>query len=273
MTLYQNDINKQIILNTAIDLSEAIDLKIMVRKPSGAEEEWDALQYGETSSIYCVTTVGYLDEIGEYILQAFVQLEGEDGVLGDAVTITVEAPYEIRFNIPSLIPVFRVLYRYISVQTYDQSNDTPPVNTTAEILYDDFEMFTDLALDELESILIGRGSIVLTDRQEKAALCHLVADYYEMGNPDWNFRSQSMGGGVSFSRGEKTSPRDALDKMLDQIQKADRVGRRPGSSYTANDLVYTKDHKNYPDRYKITGISTFDFAEDGYDSQETSNIY
>ena len=128
-----------------------------------------------------------------------------------------------------------------------------------------------MAVDELANILDLR-SITLTSTQEDAALCHLIADYFEQGNPDWNFRSQSMGSGVSFSRGEKTGPREALDKLLDQIEAAAKATRRSGIRMGEDDLKKCKDHLNYPRRYKMTQIPSFDFSEDGFDSAEMPDL-
>jgi hypothetical protein len=173
-------------------------------------------------------------------------------------------------DISYLISIFAVYYRNISVQTHEDYDSAPPLNSDAEILFNEFEIYSELASDELDSIVALR-SITLTNMQKYVALSHLVADYLEMGNPDWNFRSQSMGSGVSFSRGEKTAPRDALDKMLDQIEKASKATRIPSVRAGKSGLVYTKDHKNYPRRYKRTQIPAFDFSEDGFDSEEMSD--
>ena len=93
-----------------------------------------------------------------------------------------------------------------------------------------------------------------------------------MGNPDWSFRSQSQAPGVSFSRGEETGPRAALNKLLDSIEIATRrasvtCGR--GASMTFARIV---DAKNYPARWKRTDIPSADFAEDGFDSEEVADL-
>jgi hypothetical protein len=157
------------------------------------------------------------------------------------------------------------------VQTFAQYNDSPETGTDSEMLYEDIELYSELAYDELSNILDARN-ITLTNTQTYVALCHLVADYFEMGNPDWSFNSQSMGSGVSFSRGEKTGPREALDKLLDQAQAAAKANLRPSVRMGADDLKRTADHLHYPRRYKKTAIPSFDFSEDGFDSEETSDL-
>lgn len=115
--------------------------------------------------------------------------------------------------------------------------------------------------------------ITLTDTQEKIALCHLVADFFEQGNPDWSFRSQSQAPGVSFSRGEKTGPRTALDKMLDIIEIASRRSMITKGRGAATEIIRIKDAKNYPARFKRTDIPSFDTTPDtGYDSEEVSDM-
>lgn len=164
---------------------------------------------------------------------------------------------------------FLVLYRFIGLQTSTQ--DESDENTDADIIYDHFVVYYNDAIDELVNILAVRN-IVLTENQENTALCHLIADYHEMGNPDWSFRSQSQAPGVSFSRGEKTGPRMALEKMLDNVELANRrniVTSGRGASMTFNRI---KDATNYPMRWKRTSIPGYDQSEDGFDSSPVSDL-
>ena len=178
-------------------------------------------------------------------------------------------PIVLPVTINELITKFRILYPNIDTQSPSEAGTG--LNTDAEILYTSFDFYYNLAVDELANILDLR-SITLTSTQEDAALCHLIADYFEQGNPDWNFRSQSMGSGVSFSRGDKTGPREALDKLLDQVEAAAKATRRSGIRMGEDDLKKCKDHLNYPRRYKMTQIPSFDFSEDGFDSAEMPDL-
>lgn len=268
MTIYQNDIT-EIRLNTGVDLSDATSFTIKVQKPSGIQVTWTATQYLETTYITYITSASDLDEIGNYILQSYILWDTVPGPLGDATTITVEAPYTVRVNVPELIDLFKIYYRFLDTQTFTEYNAED--NTDADILYEHFETFTDLAFDELDALTSAKN-ISLTNTQEKVCLCHLIADYFEMGNPDWSFRSQSQAPGVSFSRGEETGPRAALNKLLDSIEIATRrasvtCGR--GASMTFARIV---DAKNYPARWKRTDIPSADFAEDGFDSEEVADL-
>jgi hypothetical protein len=173
-----------------------------------------------------------------------------------------------------VISAFAVYYRFLDVQTYDEANEDVPENTDADILYSSFGFYADLAADELLNLLAARNLSVdsITENQEIVMICHLVADFFEKGNPDWSFRSQSQAPGVSFSRGEDTGPRLALTKMLDEIQTAYRMssvtsGR--GASMTFNRI---KDAVNYPRRWKRTSIPAYDHTEDGFDSEAVSDM-
>ncbi len=164
---------------------------------------------------------------------------------------------------------FQVLYRFIGLQTLSEHN--LGTHTDADILYNHFEIYYTDAIDELANILAARN-MTLTVNQEDTALCHLIADYHEMGNPDWSFRSQSQAPGVSFSRGEKTGPRMALDKMLDNIEIAARrsmVTSGRGANMTFNRI---KDAVNYPKRWKRTDIPSYDDSTDGFDSEAVSDM-
>ena len=273
MTIYQGDTSVVFRLDTGIDdalLATATEISILVEKPSGTNVTWTATQYGSTSEITYTSVSGDLDEAGDYILQAYIKW-GKNEHHGDSTTITVYAPLSSRINVSYLIRLMNTYYKNISIQTFTEYNESPQEGTDSEILYEDMELYSDLAMDELANILDARG-ITLTNIQTYIAYCHLVADYIEMGEPDWSFRSQSMGSGVSFSRGDKTGPRAALDKLLDQVEAAAKATRRSGIRMSEDDLLRTKDHLNFPRRYKHTQIPSFDFSEDGFDSSEMPDL-
>jgi hypothetical protein len=268
MTIYQNDVT-EIRLNTGIDLSTATSFVIKCQKPSGIQVDWNASRYLTTSYITYTTSNTDLAEAGNYILQSYILWDGVPGPLGDATIVTVEAPFTIRINVPDIINIFNIYYRFLSVQTLDEYNDNE--NLDADILYEHFETFSDLALDELDMICTAR-MITLTATQEKVALCHLVADFFEQGNPDWSFRSQSQAPGVSFSRGDKTGPRAALDKMLDIIEIASRRSMVTKGRGANTPITRIKDAKQYPIRWKRTDIPAYDGTESGFDSSEVGDM-
>lgn len=173
-----------------------------------------------------------------------------------------------------LISTFQVLYRFIPIQTYDEANEAVPIHTDADILYDSFGLYADLASDELDNILASRSIPIgyLTDNQINALICHLVADNFEKGNPDWSFRSQSQAPGVSFSRGEDTGPRLAIKAMIDSIETAYRRSVVSGGRGSAVVINSIKDKLHYPTRWKRSGIPSYDDGEEGFDASETPDM-
>jgi hypothetical protein len=169
-----------------------------------------------------------------------------------------------------IIDAFSIYYRFLTCQSYDEANTSPATNTDADILYNSFGLYADLAADELVNLLAARNipTNSITINQEIALLCHLVADYFERGNPDWSFRSQSQAPGVSFSRGEDTGPRLALTKMLDELQVAAKMILVTGRRGTNFEIIRIKDAKHYPNRWKRTCIPSYDPTSNGFDESE-----
>jgi hypothetical protein len=173
--------------------------------------------------------------------------------------------------------MFKAYYRYIDLQTVTERD--AGTNTDADILWNTFLIYESLAEAELPKLLTKK-SIAITDLTADQVLvcyCHIIADHYEQGNPDWNYASQSQAPGVSFSRRQnskdpgisETSPRAALDKLLDDIAAAVKMTSRSG---LRGELTRTKDSTNYPLRWKRTGLPAFDPHEDGYDENEVSDF-
>ena len=271
MTIYKGDTSIVFRLDTGVDnLDIATKIEIHVLKPGGTAVIWTATQYGTTSEITYTSTTGDLDEAGNYILQSYIEW-GANIHYGDAITIIVYEPLTSRVNVSQLIKYFGTYYRFIDVQTFTEYNTDPEDGTDSDILYEDFELYSEQASDELANLCASKG-ITLTNNQTYVALCHLVADYFEMGNPDWAFRSQSQAPGVSFSRGDKTGPRQALEKMLKSISDSARISSVTSGRGAATEIIRIKDAKNYPNRWKRTGIPAYDSTEDGFDSEEVSDM-
>ena len=174
-----------------------------------------------------------------------------------------------------LIDTFSVFYRFIPIQTYDEANASPVENTDADILYSSFGLYADLAIDELVNLLAARNipETSVTENQENVMLCHLIADFFEKGNPDWSFRSQSQAPGVSFSRGEDTGPRIALEKMLDELQVASKMSSVTSGRGASMTFDRIRDAKNYPRRWKRTDIPSYDdTTTTGFDSDEVEDL-
>jgi hypothetical protein len=167
--------------------------------------------------------------------------------------------------------MFRVLYRFITLQSYNDYTESPSLNTTAEISWTSFEMYQTLAEQEWTQLLVSRSipETSISEDQTYAAYCHLIADYFEQGNPDWNYRSQSQAPGVNFSRGDDTAPRAALKKLLASIETAYKMSIISGGRGSAMTPGRITDAKNYPKRWKRSGIPAYD--PDGVDSGEVDD--
>ena len=274
--IYLGDIGVEIRLDTGIDLSQATLLQIKVSKPTG-NVIWAATQYGVTQSITYTTILGDLDVPGNYVLQSYVEIGSSVKLLGNAVTIEVLNAFTPN-QINDIQTMFGVLYRYVTIQTYDQATANPITGTDCDILYDSFGMYLELAQDELVNLLAAHSIPVgwLTDREENALLCHLVAESFEQGNPDWSNKTQSQSPGVSFSRGAnkdgivETGPRLAIDKMLDQVELA--VKRTGYAGGRRMERLKIKDSKNYPRRWKRSDIPNFSTFENDYDATEVKDL-
>ncbi len=262
--IYQYDVT-EIRLDTGIDLTGATLLQIRVQKPSDIHVVWPATRYLQTSYITYTTSSSDLDEIGQYILQPYVEINDEPTVIDDLSVIDVVPSSDI----PELVDTFKIYYRFLDVQTYEEQ--VANTHTDADILYTDFQTYLELAQDELQSLLIAKN-ITLTDVQKKVAMCHLIADYFEMGNPDWSFRSQSQAPGVSFSRGEETGPRAALNKLLDSIAKANVVSSMSAGRGAKVPVTRIKDAVNYPKRWKRTDIPAYNPFDGGFDEDEVDDM-
>ena len=274
MSIYKNDVNV-FRIDTGIPgtrLSAATKIRILVLKPDNTTAEWTATQYGTTTEITYTTIISDLDETGTYTLQAYIEFTSNDPHYGDAAQITVLDPFTIELNVPKTIKMFSVYYRYLTVQTLAQYNTTPEAGTDVDIDYESFGIYLDLAQDELTRQLNMRSIPVtdLTESEENAALCHLIADAFEQGNPDWNFTNQSQAPGVSFSRGKETGPMTALNKLLDSIELA--VKRSGSNGGRRVELTRVKDAKNYPRRFKRSDIPAWDTSETGFDADEVSDL-
>lgn len=107
-----------------------------------------------------------------------------------------------------------------SVQT--AAEDTASQNTDADLLYDDFKIYYDDAVDQLADKLAEVGDLVLSAAKEKKALCYLIADTFLQKHPGWSARSLSVAPGESISREDplNTDPRKSFDKLIERALAA-----------------------------------------------------
>jgi hypothetical protein len=223
MAIYVGDTGVNIQLDTQQSLTYATSFSIHCTKPNGLVVIWTATQVGTTQIIQYVTGTGDLDLAGDYIIHSYVEFGSGSVHSGDPIELHVGTT-----DLTGLITTFRILYRYIS------STDLP---------YEKFKILYELAVDEHAQNLVTYGNPVLTTSQTNAAFCHLVGDYFEKGNPDWSYSSQSISPGVSFSRSQKngiikTPARTAYEDLLDGIVSARTAAAKPFFHYTAP--IFTK---------------------------------
>lgn len=161
-----------------------------------------------------------------------------------------------------ILEIFELYYRYLTID-----------ETNGDMTPEGFGIYLDLARDELSRQLNSRGipETEITINEERIALCHIIADNFEMGNSDYSFKSQSQAPGVSFSRGDDTGPRLALNKLLDSIEATVKWSGA-GMSSRRLALKQIKDSTNYPKRFKRTDIPSFNPSEGGFDENEVSDL-
>jgi hypothetical protein len=130
-TVYQNDVGTEIRLDTGIDLLGASLIEIRGRKPSGSSISWTAIQYvdpvsGPTQEITYTTLPGDLDEVGSYILQAYVESGASSKHYGEVVLLPVMS----QPSAASAVLIVRIETVRFKIQDRD---GTDPFFTDAEI--------------------------------------------------------------------------------------------------------------------------------------------
>jgi hypothetical protein len=218
MGIYVGDVGVQVKLATGLSLNYVTKTDILVTKPNGVVVTWPAVPDGMTQNILYNTVAGDLDIPGTYILQAYCEWTSSSVHTGNPIELVVGES-----DLTGLISTFRVLYRYIK---------------PADLPYENFAILYELAVDEHTQNLVTYGNPILTTSQTNAAICHLIGDKFEKGNPDWSYSSQSISPGISFSRSQKngtiTTPgRAAYDDLMKGIVAARTAAAKPFFHYSA----------------------------------------
>ena len=212
--LYVNFPGQELRIYVGINIDSATHMKIWVKKPDGTISEWIAEKYNSTTIKY-ITQEGDLNLPGIYILQSYIEWP-ERKLPGSTRYMKI---YEL-FEPPLLeaLIALKTSYKNINVQTEIEAlNGENTGEDTCNIDYLSFVDFAhhfERATEELSDIIQQKGITNMDPFQRHTALSHLIMDYVEMGNPDWNFTSETEAPGVSFTRGTKTGPRAALDKLI-----------------------------------------------------------
>jgi hypothetical protein len=89
-TVYTGDVGTEIILDCIEDITAATVMTIKVRKSNGVKTTWTATLEGTTQIKYVILT-GDLDVVGDWTLQAYIEMTGWKGS-GELVTLRVNRP-------------------------------------------------------------------------------------------------------------------------------------------------------------------------------------
>ena len=94
---YQNDIGTIIEVNTQSDLTDAVSLELLIKKPSGTiltKTAYIPVGLSASDGIIAYATVdGDLDEIGKHYVQAHIEGASTDH-LGNTANFEVKGPFE-----------------------------------------------------------------------------------------------------------------------------------------------------------------------------------
>jgi len=94
VAVYKNDIGTTIRVDTGFDLTAATRTDLIVMKPNKNETVWTgAPSSAGATLIDYVVGIGDLDFVGDYLLQAYVELPGWSG-RGITTTLVVKDYYE-----------------------------------------------------------------------------------------------------------------------------------------------------------------------------------
>ncbi|MDD5707168.1 MAG: hypothetical protein PHR35_14690 [Kiritimatiellae bacterium] len=73
--IYQNDIGTEFLVDVCTTITGATVKNLIVRKPDGTMATWTGVIEGTTQIKY-VVVLGDLDQVGEYMLHAYVEVSG-----------------------------------------------------------------------------------------------------------------------------------------------------------------------------------------------------
>ncbi len=134
-----------------------------------------------------------------------------------------------------VIESLQILTSVESVQTEAQSEATPEEGTTSDLLYAEFSELLDQAEEELQNDLIRLNLSAVADVTTKRALAYLIADYIQVGQPEWN----------------------AAKVQYNQDSSISRFANRQGSSYYYNYLRTLENAQKADEDYKERRAGVF----------------
>jgi hypothetical protein len=94
----------------------------------------------------------------------------------------------------------QILTTIETIQTEEESKATPEENTTADLLYAEFSELLDQAEEEFANDLTRLNLSAVADLTTKRSLAYLIADYLQVGQPEWNAQKIQYNQDASVSR-------------------------------------------------------------------------
>jgi hypothetical protein len=237
----------EITIGAGIDLDDATLLKIVGTKPSGTAIDWTAARSGTTDNITYTTTAGDLDEVGTYLIRAYIEWGSSVPRYGDITELIVDALNE-RVTINEVVKYVNAL-TFLSCQT--EAEATAGTNTDADLLFMDqsfnqgnFYIFYGMASGQLSRDIV-QYTLTLDYIQELSALAYLIQHYWEMKFKDWDAKELSINNDkVVKGVAGLTSGMAAYNKLIAEIIRAG------SSSVVDTGIVKHADDTHYPSEFK-----------------------
>lgn len=236
----------EITIGAGIDLDDATLLKIVGTKPSGMAIDWTAARSGTTDNITYTTAAGDLDEVGTYLIRAYIEWSSSVPRYGDITELIVDALNE-RVTINEVVKYVNAL-TFLSCQT--EAEAAAGTNTDADLLFMDqsfnqgnFYIFYGMASGQLSRDIV-QYTLTLDYIQELSALAYLIQHYWEMKFKDWDAKELSINNDiVKKASGSTTSGFTAYNVIINAARKA-------SSGAIDTTVVRHADDDNYPTEFK-----------------------
>lgn len=242
--------NTEIRINAVDDLDDSTVLRIVGTKPSGEAISWTAARYGTTNYITYTTSASDLDEVGTYVIRAYIEWGSATPRYGEITDIVVYALNE-RVTIDEVISYVNAL-TFLSCQT--ESESIAGTNTDADLLFmsqsfnqGNYYIFYGMAVEQLARDITKYG-ISLSDIQELSALAYLIQHYWESKFKDWDAKEVSINNDTVKKSVSGTSGYASYKSIISDARKS-------VSGAINTDIVKHADDEYFPDDFKVLPIS------------------
>jgi hypothetical protein len=92
--IYKDDVGVLFKVNTLANLTTATKVELHVKKPSGTEVKWVGATTTDWRIIQYTSVTGDLDEVGDYLMYAYVEFTAASKHEGQVVTLPVLDEYQ-----------------------------------------------------------------------------------------------------------------------------------------------------------------------------------